>query len=64
MNYIPGNYSAAEIVRAGQTIALPKGRETEGVAEWLTNIGLTLPDFERRCLHRNCTKSNFLPLAR
>ena len=63
MNYIPGNYSAAEIVRAGQIIALPKGRETEGVAEWLTDIGFALPDFERRCLHRNRTKPNVLPFT-
>ena len=56
MNYLQGNYSAAEIVRAGQTIALPKGRETEGVSEWLNSIGLPLPDFDRRCLHRNGSK--------
>ncbi len=51
MNYFNENLEAEAIVRAASTIAVPKGRENGNVVEWMTEIGMDVPEFVGRRLH-------------
>lgn len=52
MDYINSSNSTTEILRYAQTIALPGGRESGNVKEYLATMDFTIPDLPGRCLHR------------
>lgn len=55
MDYINETYPAEVIVKSAQRIAIPGGKESGYIENWLDSVvGWNLPEFNGRCLHRNC----------
>jgi hypothetical protein len=48
--------TAAEAARGAQTIALTERNVPES-REWLSSIGIELPEFPERCLHGTVTRA-------
>lgn len=54
MDYINESYGAETILKSGQVIGVPSGREQGNAAEYFEQIDMEYPEFERRCLHCLC----------
>lgn len=55
MDYISERYSPETILKSAQRIAVPSGRESGNVQEWIEVVGWDYPRFEPEgCLHRLC----------
>jgi hypothetical protein len=53
MDYIQESYGAETILKSGQVIGVPSGREQGNVIEYFESVGLEYPEFAGRCLHRD-----------
>ena len=54
MDYINESYGAETILKSGQVIAVPSGREQGNVVDYFESIGWEYPQFAGRCLHCLC----------